>query len=223
VAVLLRDAAGFEQYAALFKKTFSAAANPALAAKFHKLTREARNRADTRRSSGSIDADDELATSRAISMLETCQGAAERAECALSWLAQSSGVRDGYLFLLTSEGASCVARLGDEQPPTSVHSMADHYLEVHQRQSTTQTETSTPETMVDSNPGSVQQTDSVSESGIYRLVLLSHWADAGMAVTGVAVLVVPPGTHFLYPTRLATELSKRIEQWGDVTRVIVAP
>ncbi|HMJ16193.1 MAG TPA: hypothetical protein VK524_32485, partial [Polyangiaceae bacterium] len=49
----------------------------------------------------------------------------------------------------------------------------------------------------------------------YVPVLLSHPDDLGWALTGLAVLVLPPGVRFSYPSRFAAELSKTLASSGD--------
>ena len=218
VAIILRDRPLIEQHAALLKGTFNAASSPALAAKFEKLTREAQGDTDVVSAEliERLDSSEWLATSRALSMLESCHGAAERAECALSWLIQSSGVTEGYLFLLSAEGLTCVAKLGEQTVPQSVREAAEQHLTAQLSDVQTMTKSSwafAPDHELEAgeNAGAPE----------YLPVLLSHPAEQGTAITGVAVLVVPADKRFSYPTRLAAELSKRIERVGDVSRMIV--
>jgi hypothetical protein len=216
--MILRDRALLEQHTALFKDTFKAASNPALAARFEKFSREAHGGEDIVSAEliERLETSDWLATSRALSMLESCHGAAERAECALSWLIQSSGVTEGYLFLLTGEGPICVARLGEQTVPEVVRATAEKHLLAQFDEVQTMTKSSwafIPE----------RRLASVGEHGPeYLPVLLSHPVERGTAITGVAVLVVSEDKRFSYPTRLAIELSRRAEQMGDVTGMVVA-
>jgi hypothetical protein len=219
VAMILHDRALFEQHAALFKETFKAANNPALAAKFEKFSREAHGGEDVVSAEliGRLDSSEWLATSRALSMLESCHGAAERAECALSWLVQASGVTEGYLFLLTGEGPTCVAKLGEQIIPEVVRETARNHLAAQTEDVQTMTKT-TWAFVPEKEPGASEKPAGPE----YLPVLLSHPVEDGAAITGVVVLVVPEDKRFTYPTRLAIELSKRVEQIGDVSGMIVA-
>jgi hypothetical protein len=52
-------------------------------------------------------------------------------------------------------------------------------------------------------------------------VLLSHYVEAGHAVTGVALLAVSPARPFVYPGEVATQISRATQEAGDVTGLIV--
>jgi hypothetical protein len=41
-------------------------------------------------------------------------------------------------------------------------------------------------------------------------------------LTGVALLVVAPGGRFVFPSRVATEISRRAQQAGDVSGMVVS-
>jgi hypothetical protein len=217
VALLLRDLDAFDEYATLFKGTVQATSNPTLAARSEKLSREAQDFAGRALPSGRWDRDERVTNSRALSMLETCHNATERAQCALSWLAQASGVTDGYLFLMSGQGPSCVAQLGIRPLPGAVSALAEDYLSAQTRECDTTTDSTAESTGQFS-----LQWEGGNDTQVYRPVLLSHPVRTGMAITGVVVLAIPRDTHFVHPARLATELSRRIAQSGDVSSLVVA-
>lgn len=213
VALSLNDTKGFERHAALFKQTFSAAANPALAAKFEKLHR------DTRRADGEVaifgPLETDVLSSRALATLDTCQGTAERAHCALQWLAQSTGAADGFLFLVSDDGTTCAARLGDEDPPEWLSSSAEDYVAASIAEKTTSA-------VSRSEPPAAAHTGEFEKGVSFRPVLLSHPTPHGLAVTGVAMLATPPGARVVYPPRLVAELSRRVELYGDARPLVAA-
>jgi hypothetical protein len=55
----------------------------------------------------------------------------------------------------------------------------------------------------------------------YRPVLLSHYADTGYAITGIAVFAVSPGQRFVYPSEVAAQLSRLSVESGDVIPIVV--
>jgi hypothetical protein len=212
VALALNDTKGFERHAALFKQTFSAATNPALAAKFEKLHRDARRTDGAVAIFGPMETD--VLSSRALATLDTCQGTAERAHCALQWLAQSTGAADGFLFLVSDAGTMCAARLGGEDPPEWLSSSAEDYVAASIAEKTTSA-------VSRSEPPAAAHTGEFEKGVSYRPVLLSHPTPNGLAVTGVAMLATAPGARLVYPPRLVAELSRRVELFGDA-RALVA-
>jgi hypothetical protein len=55
----------------------------------------------------------------------------------------------------------------------------------------------------------------------YIPVLLSHHDEHGLALTGLAVLAVEPNCRFVYPSRLALELSRFAVRTNDALAVYV--
>jgi hypothetical protein len=220
VAIVLRDVESFDRHAALFKDTFRATHNPTLAAKFQKLARESQIAGAPAALSGGVGWGEPFVNtqaSQALSMLETCQSATERAQCALACLAEASGVTEGYLFLVAAQGASCAAQIGGRTLPAAIRALAEEYLAGQARECETKTGIET---------GSTSRFGEGWRGGpdgdLYYPVLLSHVVNDGMAITGVAVLALPHDAPFVLPGRLATELSRRVAQSGDVSTMVVA-
>jgi hypothetical protein len=213
VAALLGDREGFERYSALFKDTFSAAANPALESRLQNLFREARLLAGgppldlVVRDEQDID----LVSSRALSMLDTCESPAERAQVVLSCLSQSSGASDAYLFLLTDEGPICAAHAGGTASPAEATKAAEQYLAAHLEDVQTMTNMAT-----DAAAGLLEWAGTA-----YHPVLLSHASPSGVSITGVALFAASSGLHATPPPALASELSRRVEQLGDAVATVL--
>ena len=213
VALAAGDSVGFERYAELVRETFQPTNNSTLAARVHKLMRDwqgittgERTRTEERR--GSISA---------LSTLDTCQTSQERAQRALACLADASGATGGYLFLLAETGTACVAQMTDHEPPPAIRALVEEYLAEQSREWDTRTGSLLGSTSLIGDGWHVD-----SEFGVYRPVLLSHSVAEGIAITGVAVLAVAAQTPFVPPGRLATELSRRVANIGDVSSLLVA-
>src|SRR5262249_27329646 len=104
VALLLNDRPAFEAHAAFFGATFDKAANPALASKAQTLLRDGRRRAGIGGGGAGVSGEHSIMNSRALSALSTCHDSIERAQCILQSLAEVSGSKEGYLFLIGADG-----------------------------------------------------------------------------------------------------------------------
>src|SRR5262249_14734803 len=109
------------------------------------------------------------------------------------------------------------AQLGVRECTPAIQNMAEAYLAAELQESETITNSS--RSLLPSRL-STRWTATLGEA--YRPMLLSHAVDEGMSVSGVAVLFAPAGRHFLFPRRLAAELSRRAQDAGDITGALVA-
>ncbi len=53
-------------------------------------------------------------------------------------------------------------------------------------------------------------------------MLLSHYGEAGHTICGVALLVIAQDRGFMYPGELAAQISRVLQESGDVTGLVVA-
>jgi hypothetical protein len=53
-------------------------------------------------------------------------------------------------------------------------------------------------------------------------VLLGHPVQSGFAITGVIVAVIKPGRRFAFAGPVATQLSRILQESGDVVPAIIA-
>jgi hypothetical protein len=158
----------------------------------------------------------EIATTRLglTSILAGTHRPAERSEKSLELLLHSSGARAGALFLLTEQGIELAAQLGTAEVPEFVSSYVTAYLDMELHG----TDLNTQDTLDADGAPEVW----TSESGErYRPVLLSHQAEAGFMVSGVAVMLEGKNGQFQYPGSVASHLSRLAAQAGDaVPRLI---
>jgi serine/threonine-protein kinase len=215
VALLADDREAFDHHAALCSSIFTKSGNPALVAKSERLRQDSQ-KAQTTLAGASGLLTDRFQFSRIASALDACKGFAERAQAALGILADASGAVGGFLYLLGDQGPFYAAQLGSEAPPDAVRALAQEYL-------TSEVEDADMTTDSHSMPSTGLSTDWAGWAGeLYRPVLLSHEMSGQIAITGVAVLTVASGSPFVAPSRVATDLSRRIQQVGDVTAIMVA-
>ena len=215
IALLADDREAFERHAAECSLVFTRSGNPALIARSEKLRQDSQ-RTQATFAGAPAAAVERFQFSRVASTLDACKGFADRAQAALGILADATGAVGGFLYLLGAEGPFYAAQLGDEPPPDAVRTLAQEYLtsEVQGADATTDSH---------SMPSTGLNTDWAGSAGeLYRPVILSHEISGQIAITGVAVLTMPSGVPFVIPGRVATELSRRIQQVGDVTAVMVA-
>jgi hypothetical protein len=116
---------------------------------------------------------------------------------------------------VSAEGPVLVAAVGKHgKPPENLNALVREYLagETGEAGATTGDITDT-----------THRTDwSVLGQVLYRPVLLSHYVDAGFAITGIAVFAVGPEQQFSYPRDAAIQLSQLAVDMGDVTSLVVS-
>ena len=224
VASAGQDSAAFELHASKCATQFSSSANRALVGRYAALIREAKQ-ASVELTPDVPDPEDlELSKtqsellSQITNMMKACGTPHARAQRTLELLLTQSGVSQGFLYGIRGQTPMIAASIGPSEPPANVDTLAREYLfsEIHE-----QDVTKSAEELQDSS--SEGANDWVGERGErYRAVLLSHATDDGYVVVGMALLVIESGMSFVYPARLASDLSRFAFDSGDVS-VLLAP
>lgn len=211
VAVLQSDAASCERYQTLCAQALEKAGNPALSAKLRKLKRHAQRRL-LASDAPMLPLSEHSMAASVKTRLRASHDRATRARDMLSILAEHSGAREGYLYVMHDEVPVWVASQGLNEPEQSLCTMVQQYVlaELHaDAQSTGATEHALPADWT------------ASAEGGYRPVLLSHYARTGHTITGVALLVVPLDRPFVHPGQVAAQISQVAQEVGDVTGLLV--
>ena len=153
--------------------------------------------------------------SQFTSVLATCRSSGERAARGLDMLARLSGAIGGVFYGLSSGRAMARAQVGRLVPDERIDALARDYLssEMNDENETRMVDdaAATSFTREWKGPGDVR----------YVPVLLSHPTKQGLAISGVAVLMVDAMARFSYPGALATELSRSCHAAGDIAVAIV--
>jgi tetratricopeptide (TPR) repeat protein len=221
VAAHLGDRAGYAQYVGLCGDQLRPGSSRLLTAKYQKLKLAAR-RAEIRVEPGvmqTVEQTEQLTGSELTSLLENCRGLPERARQGLAILLRQSGATDGFLYTLGERGPELVAQLGACEAPSDLATTVRDYLDVELRDQDVQTATLAGDE--EEATGALATECSGVHGERFRLVLLTHEAPEGYAVTGVAVVLVRPGKQFAYPGPTATQLSRVLLDAGDVVPAIV--
>jgi hypothetical protein len=145
------------------------------------------------------------------STLENCHNANQRARCGLEFLGRQSGALGGALYTNTVVGLVRVATFGDEEIDEEMDDWAMEYFAREANDEDDGTE-------AHSDPPAAKAAGERTIAGHKRVVpvLLTHQSDRGFAITGVALLITLTETPFIYPSRIAAELSKSVALAGDV-------
>ncbi|HVW25870.1 MAG TPA: hypothetical protein VHC69_10895 [Polyangiaceae bacterium] len=153
--------------------------------------------------------------SQLTSVLATCKSRGERAARGLDMLARSSGALGGLFYALSSGRAMPRAQVGRLVPDERIDALARDYLSskiTDENDTRTVGDATAPSFIREwRGPGDVR----------YVPVLLSHPVKRGLAISGVAVLLIDATARFSYPGALATELSRVCQEAGDVTVAII--
>jgi tRNA A-37 threonylcarbamoyl transferase component Bud32 len=125
------------------------------------------------------------------------------AERGLRALLRSSGADEGFLYCVEGGTFTMTAKIANHELPMSVDELARNYIEAELSQDDGATGEAT---------GSLERTSGWTQDGdsTYRPVLLSHTTADGPTITGLAVVLVPPGARFRHPTRTAADVSRRL-------------
>jgi hypothetical protein len=212
VALAQLDRTAWDKYSAACEECFATAGNPALFAKTRRLKRDAQKKqlAPTQTPMESVPHRG-IAVTVLKSKLRACTGAEARAQLALKVLADQSGARAGLLYRVTEDGPVWVASIGKLEPSQALHAMAREYIEgeTHGHEATTGSEIETE----------VRTEWTSFGEASFRPVLLSHYVDAGYAITGLAVFSVAVDQPFTYPGETAANLSRLAVENGDAAPV----
>ncbi|HEX3596275.1 MAG TPA: AAA family ATPase [Polyangiaceae bacterium] len=170
---------------------------------------------------GSVDVigalhDQVSALSRFTSVLVSCKSSGERAQRGLDMLVRSSGAAGGALYVLRSSGIERCACSGRLEPDPKMDELVNDYMEreMHEDDETRILDDVTAIT-------SFTREWKGAGTGRYVPVLLSHQLEEGLAISGVAVLMVDGDCRLTYPAAIASELSRLCHDAGDVMAQIV--
>jgi hypothetical protein len=217
VAVIVHDNAGFALHASLCAEQLRGGSSRVLAAKLEKLKQIAL-RAEMRLQPETFEGVvmTEISGSQLTSVLDGCRGFSERAHQALNVVLRHSGAGEGFLYTVAEHGPELAARIGDCERPERVAAFAREYLDAELRDQEMHTSTLAPE----SAPIAGELTGSQGER--YVPVLLGHPVQSGFAITGLIVAVIKPGRRFVFAGPVATQLSRILQESGDVVPAIIA-
>jgi hypothetical protein len=155
--------------------------------------------------------------SQFTSVLASCKSSGERAQRGLEMLVRLSGSVGGALYGMKDTERLCWAHTGKLTPNAKIDALAHDYLKSEMNDEN--------ETRIVDDVQSVVTSFTREWHGPgtdrYVPVLLSHQVDSGLAITGVAVLMVDATCRFTYPAALATELSRLCHEAGDVSIAII--
>ena len=208
----LHNTAGFEHYAALCAEQCGTIAKRLLGARYQRLSLV----------SPEVDTEVDVFT-QFTSTLENCDSSNERARCGLEYLGQQSGATAGLLFTYTDRGLVHSASYGEVEVDESLVGWARSYFARELNEDDHTAAFSTPPTAADSAPPTARSSEpspmappALGPERRFVPVLLSHSVEGRHAVTGLALLVARSAVPFVYPSRIATELSRCVAEAGDV-------
>jgi hypothetical protein len=205
------DQEAFERYARACEAQLPQNHNRLLTAKYERLLQNAGPTNIV-----FAEADDHSFRTHLTSVLERCQDPDERARRGLELLVRQCGAAGGLLYTRQAEGLLRTSQAGRVAPSAALDAWAEHYF--------------SSEGVDRDATQSILLTSEVTESSAewrgegperYIPVLLSHHDEHGLALTGLAVLAIEPHCRFVYPSRLAQELSRFAVKTHDAQAVYV--
>ncbi|MBN1652240.1 MAG: protein kinase [Deltaproteobacteria bacterium] len=224
VAILIDDEAGFEHYARLCADRYLAGGNSSLRAKYERLMQEARQ-ADlavppvhdgTLLQGLGWDTDRIYRETR--EKLAVCRDLKERADRALTILADHCEADGGYIFALQGDGLRLLSKKNKGPAPEQLFDIVRVYLEAELKDSPEATITVADENAAQgSNP-----TFFLQDGTVVEFVLIHGFRQDQPVVVGVAVLI-PAHAHLLLanPT-LVFAVNDALLETGEVTSRMAA-
>ncbi len=225
VALQAEDEESFRIHAARCAQLYRSGRNPVLTAKYQRLMREADRRA-VRVSEDLRDAAEATAytmdaqelTSVLGTVLSECRGPDERARRALAFMVEQSGSAGGHLYVLRDDKPVLVAQVGSPEPPPSMDTAVAEYVSAELEVSETVTATA-----IDSeDSGATTQQWRGPDGGHFVPAPLSHPAEGGRAMTGLAVLLVRDASRFAPRGAILEAVSRSLHDSGDAEVALVA-
>jgi hypothetical protein len=216
VALALNDRAAFEQHSAQCKARYLAFPNPALAAKYQRLTRQAQRATQAQLDAVVIPSGDSVLTRSQIeSVLVTCASSEERLKVALRLLVTTAHADRGYLYGFGEHGPELRASSDEIPPPAEIEASARRYLQYEVARD--------GETATATADGSELNLSGMWTSGLqcYLPVLLNHRGPQGFMIGGLAVLMIDSRQSLRAIVESATQISQVIVDHGDLTAFVV--
>ncbi|HKP56039.1 MAG TPA: AAA family ATPase [Polyangiales bacterium] len=212
----LGDVSTFNRELEHCRDSYAAHRSPALSAKYHRLRQLRHAAAGGGRPAGASDTTETSVASRIGLALAACRDKEQRAKLALTFLCRQSGASAGSMFELGGQGPECIASVGE----TTAAAVAELLprIQMYWMEETENIDTTDTDSQVEEAP----QAWSDSSGRLHRPILLSHrTSDNRIAVTGVALLCVPPHAKFSYPAETAAEISRFAADVGDSSVVVL--
>jgi hypothetical protein len=217
VAIHARDGLAYDEHAKLCRRLCQSSGSRALRAKYQRLRQVANAAAVQTTLTAPSQPLSALTEAQLTAALGGCETASQRAERVLSLLARHTGACRGFLYLVSPDGPSIAAALGDTAPPHGLDVVVNGCIERELQAPATQTVTTSAAFQTDAMATSLEWADAHGAS--HALVVLGHHSDLGFALVGVAALVLDsdPLSH---PRALATHFSRLLVEAGDVAPLL---
>jgi hypothetical protein len=158
--------------------------------------------------------EESLLLARFAMKLESCESAKARAMYGIDYLVGQSGAVSGLLYYCAGSDLTLAATIGPVDVNPRLHEWARDYVR--------REDLDDEKTSAHSDPASealLPQTNvtdlELGPGQRYVPVLVSHQGEWGPVIVGLAVLLTRTDMPFLYPSRIAAELSRRVAVAGD--------
>jgi hypothetical protein len=162
------------------------------------------------------DIDEHSFSSHVTSVLDACRDPAERARRSLEMLARHSGASGGLLYTRRADGLVRASQVGRVEASPSLEEWVKQYF-----QSEGVAADATRSIALAPNHAGFDAVWHGAGGERYIPVLLSHDSDRKLALTGLAVLAIEAHCRFVYPSRLAAELSRFAARTADAVPLYV--
>jgi hypothetical protein len=200
VATVLGDREGRDRHVAECKAQILPGGRGSLTAKYERLVRE--TSLEGVDSSGTFAqssvADFTMTRTRLMSLMSSEPDADVRAVKCLELLIESSGAREGYLFVVEDDEMVFAAQIAENELPARVKELAGRFLEAELSEDTT--------TAAGENAAK-DESEWQQGASVYRPMIIGRHLEHGFDVNAMAVLRADRNHPFRYPNDVAREVA----------------
>jgi hypothetical protein len=215
-ATLLGDQDSFYRYCQLCAAEYQPERNPALAARYQRLFRQAQRYDVSAAPSGAASLPADGMTTMLKSRLLSCHDAAARARCVLAVLVEQTDAKEAYLFSMRGGRPAFACALPEAAPPENLQSVVEDWLDAELKtilaRSSKRPSSAAP--AVDAKPCSESARTATRPTHLRAITLISR--NAGQAlIAGIAALHLTDG-HPVPDPALVQTLSDALIDHDDV-------
>lgn len=223
IAIISNDQNNFKTYARLCAEQYRAGHNQALTVKYETLMQDACQAdltvsTELEHAADVLSRHEETVYSMVASMMTHCNNRDQRMRTTLDMLTRSSNSLGGFLYTVQQNLPILSANNCKYKPSHKIEGLVRSYL-ISEVESESDHTIAGDETAFSSNADFEWKNE---EGAVFHPLLLGHSAEAGYAVTGVAVLLINPDRLFKFPGDEVVALSRSLADSGDIDPIITS-
>jgi len=222
IAILMDDDVNYQIHARRCYKQYNVGHNPALTARYQKLTQEAQHMRlgispDPEHPTVSSTPSAQFLSSLIQSKMRLCSGTKERLQGALELIIDHYNCSGGFLYTMQGNGPVLSGTSGEYPLLEDIEILVNDHLSAELDETNNITITASGNTLASGFSGRLGP-----QGESFRPLLLGHPSDDGYVITGLAILVIKDDQPFIFRRDISEEISRTLAKSGDVVPVYAA-